>query len=86
MDRGYLAEVHPEVIILEPPDLDAAILGLVDLSDGTTHLVYSRKGLVTQLQNQGMTWEDAEEWYEFNIAGAHLGPNSPIYLELEWGD
>ena len=86
MDREYLAEVHPEVIILEPPDLDAAILGLVDLSDGSTHLVYSRRKLIMVLQIQGMSWEDAEEWYAFNISGAHLGPNSPMYLELEWGD
>lgn len=87
MDREYLAEVHPEVIILEPPGLDNAILGLVDDGD-EPRLVYSRRKLIELLQvvNDGWGYEDAEEWYEFNIASMHVGPNSPIYLELEWGD
>lgn len=86
MDREYLAEVHPEVVMLEPADLDVAILGLVDDGD-TPRLVYSKRGLIAALQTvNDWDYEAAEEWYSFNIACAYMGPNTPIYLELEWGD
>ena len=86
MDREYLQEVHPEVVMLEPAELDVAILGLVDDED-TPRLVYSMKGLIAALQTiNDWDYEEAVEWYEFNISGARMGPNTPIYLELEWGD
>lgn len=28
----------------------------------------------------GMTWEEAVEWMEFNVCGAWLGDNTPIFL------
>ncbi len=85
MDREYLADVHPEVILLEPSELDAAIIGVVE-DKGEPRVVYSRRKLIECFEDQGMEAEAAEEWYEFNVAGAYLGPNTPLYLDLEWGD
>lgn len=28
-----------------------------------------------------MTREEAEEWFEFNTAGAYVGPRTPMFLE-----
>ncbi|OXE36637.1 MAG: hypothetical protein CGW95_06605 [Phenylobacterium zucineum] len=87
MDREYLKDVHPEVIMLEPEGLDVAILGLID-DDDKPRLLYSMKGLIAALQtiNEGWGYEEALEWYDFNIRSAYVGPNTPVYLELEWGD
>lgn len=85
MDREYLREMHPEVVILEPPDLDRAILGLVDLGDREV-LLYSRTKLILCFEEQGMTLAEAVEYFDFNVAGAHMGSHTPIYLTMEWGD
>lgn len=86
MDREYLADVHPELIILEPPELDAAILGLVERCGSEPVLCYSRRKLIECFEKQGMSTEDAEEWIDFNIVGAYLGETTPMILTNDWGD
>ena len=27
-----------------------------------------------------MTWDDAEEWFEFNVVGAWVGENTPAFV------
>jgi hypothetical protein len=27
-----------------------------------------------------MTWEEAEEYYNYNIVGAYMGENTPVFL------
>ena len=43
-------------------------------------VVYDKWGMVTVLQEEGMTWEDAVEFLEFNVWGAYIGPGTPVYL------
>ena len=86
MDREYLQEVHPEVIMLEPAELDVAILGLVERCGEEPVLLYSVKKLVGAFEAQGMTNEEAAEWVDFNILGAYMGETTPRFLTAEWGD
>jgi len=37
-------------------------------------VVYDKWGMVTVLQEEGMTWEDAVEFLEFNVWGAYIEP------------
>ena len=34
------------------------------------------------VQRDGMTYEEAVEFFEFNVAGSWVGENTPIYLTL----
>ena len=85
MDREYLQENNPEVLILEPESLDAARLGLVDLGDKEV-LLYSVRKLVQCFEKDGMTNDEACEWVDFNVLGAYMGPYTPKFLTAEWGD
>jgi hypothetical protein len=85
MDREYLEENNPEVLILEPPSLDAAILGLVDLGDKEV-LLYSTRKLIECFEKEGMSYDEAVEWVDFNVLGAYMGPYTPKFLTVEWGD
>lgn len=59
---------------------DTAILGVGDYA-GETLVVYDVQAIIELLQRRaGMTEEEAEEFYEYNIAGAWMGEGMPVFL------
>lgn len=47
-------------------------------------VVYDRKKVIqTLIARDGMTGEEAEEFFEFNIIGAWVGDATPAFLETE---
>ncbi|HMN13682.1 MAG TPA: hypothetical protein PKD55_15315 [Bellilinea sp.] len=59
---------------------DAALIG-VGCHDGVSIAVYDQKGVIDILrQRDGMTLEDAVEFFEYNIQGARFGDNMPIFV------
>lgn len=67
-----------DALLLEPrAHFDRAILGFLD---GLNVVVYSApKVLEALMQEQGMSHEDAREWFDFNVAGSK-GEGYPLYL------
>lgn len=57
---------------------DNCIIGICFESE-SPRLIYSVKKIINQLINQGLDYSDALEHYEFNIAGAYVGKQTPIY-------
>lgn len=55
-------------------------------SGGATRVVaavYDRSKYIAHLvARDGMTLEEAEEFFEFNVAGAYVGPATPIFVTL----
>lgn len=51
---------------------DEAILGTVENAEGYTVVAYSKGGIVEGLVRQGMTLEQALEFFDYNIAGHTL--------------
>jgi len=46
--------------------------------------VYNTKTIITLLMTKdGMTYDEAVEHFSFNIIGAGMGENTPIFLETE---
>ena len=44
--------------------------------------VYSvEKVLEILVTRDGMSYEEAREFYEFNIVGAYVGPGTPVFVE-----
>lgn len=65
-------------MFMEPREhFDRAILGLLD---SPAVVVYSApKVLEALMREQDMSYEDAREWFDFNIAGSK-GEGFPMYL------
>jgi hypothetical protein len=64
-------------------EYDACILGVAERFEKGGHhsfVVYDRACVIKNLMVD-MDEEDAEEFFEFNIAGAYVGPATPAYLE-----
>jgi hypothetical protein len=43
--------------------------------------VYDRFECIELLIKEGMSEEEAEEYFQFNVEGAWVGENTPIFLE-----
>ena len=85
MTRDEIYEANPDAILLEPPEMDVAILGVVEQCGKEPVALYSYDRLVKYFVDGGMDQEDAEEWVSVNILGAYMGPGTPMYLTAEAG-
>lgn len=63
--------------------MDAAIIGLTyDKVVGCWRVCYDVSAcLDIFMQRDGMTYEQAVEFYNFNIADAYYGDSTPIFIE-----
>ena len=75
--KETIAEYNPEAMLTDGHDY--AIMGYT--SDG--RVVYSADQIIGGLMNEGMTEEEAIEFFDFNIAGAFVGEFTPIYMYEE---
>jgi hypothetical protein len=61
--------------------LDEALVGIARRCGQPTLAVYDYEvGVKVFMQRDGMTYEDAIEWMEFNVVGAWMGEGTPIWL------
>ena len=75
------ADMNPDQTFLMADGFDDALLGL-DIQHGRT--VYSVRRCLEILVQQGMTEEEAVEYFEFNTRGAYVGPSTPIWCDDEF--
>jgi hypothetical protein len=48
-------------------------------------VVYDKEKIALQFIEDGMTYEEAVEYIEYNIEGAYVGENTPLILEA-WAE
>lgn len=78
--REYLAEEHPEAVVFD--GLDAAIIGVATRHTQEPLVAYSLGGILECLRSQGMTDEEALEWYDHNIGCLWAGEGTPVIVEV----
>ena len=72
-----IIEFYPDEDFLKADGLDDAILGI---SNGK--LVYSRsKCIKIFIERDNMTELEAMEFFDFNVEGAYMGTNTPIWVD-----
>lgn len=72
-----LKELNPDALI--PDGFDAAYMGYIERK-GVTVATFNAPKCIDILQSQGMTYEEAAEFFDFNVQGAYLGENTPLFL------
>jgi len=82
MNRKDIEDLYsddePEMLFAD--GYDGAIEGVV--WDGKrTRVVYRMESILEILMDQGMTYDEASEYFDFNVAGSHMGVYTPLYLE-----
>jgi hypothetical protein len=61
--------------------LDEAIVGIVEEFGNSPRILYSKEKILEILQSRdGMTYEESEEFYGYNILGLYAGEQNPVFL------
>ena len=82
------AEYGPGVMLLDPPELDRAIVGFT--VGGPARAVYTYDGLVEALAKTMDSAEaeaDAREWIDYNTVRSlpYMGEHAPVVVEIpDW--
>lgn len=81
--KDWLEERCPDEGLLTADGFDAAIIG-VDNSTFNQELprvIYSVSKCLDILTGQGMSYEEAREFFDFNVSGGYHGAQTPIWCE-----
>jgi hypothetical protein len=83
--REDLADEDPSLLFAD--GFDAAILGVVERSGQDAFVLYdARKCIRILMRTEGMSRDEAEEHFAFNVAGAWVGDRTPGFVWLHEGE
>jgi hypothetical protein len=75
-----LSELNPQA--LSADGFDDAIIGIAQRHGSEPLLAYSiPKCIKVLVERDGMSEEDAQEFFDFNVLGAWVGDGTPIYID-----
>jgi len=66
--------------VLLADGLEAAFIGIGAQQHVQLAVYDEAKALALYVERDGMTPEEAREWYEFNVVGAYVGDRTPIFV------
>ena len=74
--KEILLEALQDEEILTADGFDDAIIGFCE---NTYRVIYSMHKCIEILMAEGMTEEDAMDYFSFNMSGAYVGEKTPIW-------
>ena len=77
--REDMSEQYGDLLFAD--GFDDAILGIVERCSFDAVVCYDVEKILEILMKDDMSYEDAIEYYEFNILGAYVGEKTPMFLE-----
>jgi hypothetical protein len=80
LTREQLAADHPDLLFCD--GLDHALIGVVNRFGMEPVALYDRRLIIEGYISDGMSWEEAEEFFSFNVIGAWTGPRTPAFADL----
>lgn len=78
--RDILAEFNEEMLFAD--GFDDALIGVGQRADGLSLAMYNANKCIEILMEDGMTDEEAQEYFEFNVLGSYMGENTPMFCYL----
>ena len=87
--REEIVEINPDALFLDGLDgskeaFDDAIVGVAGRCAMPTVVVYDESKIIEILTDKyEMSYEDAAEWFSFNMAGAYMGENTPLFMRMD---
>jgi len=78
--NGSLEE--QEITTLIADGFDDAILGVVTDFNSEPRVAYSKSKCIDILmERDGMDYEEAMEYFDYNVSGAYMGEQTPIWVD-----
>lgn len=82
--RDQLSELNPEAILFD--GYEDALIGYIERFSESGHILvalYDRaKCIEILIERDGMSHEEAEEFFSFNTEGCYAGPHTPAFATL----
>lgn len=66
--------------IMYASGFDRAIVGVGRTFGGLLCVVYDIDKIIQILMKDGMDYEEAHEYFDYNIAGSYVGDQTPIFM------
>ena len=74
--------LHDDENVLLADGFEDALLGIGRKLVGKPIAVYDRtKCIEILVERDGMSFEEAEEYFSFNVEGAYVGDQTPMFVE-----
>ena len=83
MNRKDIIDLYSddEPGILFADGYDKAIAGVIWDGERTRVVYTTEKILAILMERDAMSYDEASEFFDFNVAGSHMGVYTPLYLE-----
>lgn len=72
---------HERGDILLADNFEKAFVGIASGKDVVPKACYDYDKCLEILQDDGITYEEAEEYFNFNVIDAYVGEHTPIFLK-----
>ena len=67
--------------MLKADGFNEAIIGMcMDIATGGERIIYDANKCIDILIEQGMTDDEAIEYFEFNVGGSYVGGSTPVWM------
>jgi hypothetical protein len=76
--RELLSDIDPDLLLMD--GFDDCIIGVCESFGGIPVVAYDHEKVIANLESQGMTYEEAVEYHEFNQLGAYVGKQTPVFI------
>tara|TARA_R100001509_G_C4857683_1_gene212297 strand:- start:983 stop:1240 length:258 start_codon:yes stop_codon:yes gene_type:complete len=73
-------EEYPDMEILLADGFDDAFIG-IGQQFSKFMAVYDKSKCIEILTDQGMSDDEAMEYFDYNVTGAFMGDNTPVFIE-----
>jgi len=79
MNIEDLMERYPDLIFMD--GFDDCIAGVIYGIDTPYKICYHSEKVICKLMDDGMNYDEALEYHEFNQLNAYVGEHSPVFLD-----
>jgi hypothetical protein len=80
MTLEQILEIFPEEELLKADGFDDAIIGVEQTQLRLVYDIDKMRNIL--IEKEGMTFEDAMEYLDYNVFGAYVGEQTPLYVQI----
>lgn len=79
--RKFLDENYENLILLDPSEkFDKCILGICRRYSHDDCIAYDGDLVIKKNMEDGMSYDEAIEFFEYNQLGAYMGESTPVFI------
>lgn len=80
MTLEQILEIFPEEELLKADGFDGAIIGVEQTQLRLVYDIDKMRNIL--IEQEGMSFEEAMEYLDFNVFGAYVGEQTPLYIQI----